>query len=355
MTTKIGFIGDLHFHHKNYVEMSKALSAAVDVMLAEDVDYVVQLGDVFDHYNISTGQTSVASIVEAVKAPLHRLWKSGRIVTYIIEGNHDQGVVKSLGGEYQSSIDLLADELKNIRVITNWKTLWGSDLGGVTMMCLPWKNGVTQADIDEFQKRSGKSERFTILAGHFTLEGATHFGHEIVDSEFYLTQEQLDSFGADLNIAGHIHHRQSIYPGIIMHDSLKDSGAPTGIRICEIDPVKRQLISDKFVELNTPQYKLIEIETNDTNYIKEIIAGLDNFHRYVIRVLNKRAGNIATPSNVKIEYKPPSKVTNRTGLEKEKMEKMTMIDMFELWAQRSEYDPELISQAISKLKNSNIQ
>lgn len=107
---RIGHISDLHLGHRRYAAMAKdgrpqrsvdvaaALHAAVDQILAADVQLVLVAGDVYDAGNVRAG-----AITDALKA-FTRLVKA-RIPVVMISGNHDEKalLVGSTGAENTGS------------------------------------------------------------------------------------------------------------------------------------------------------------------------------------------------------------------------------------------------------------
>jgi DNA repair exonuclease SbcCD nuclease subunit len=345
---KIAFIGDLHFGIKNFKDMNKALNLAIDVCISEEVDCVIQLGDVFDHYNISTGQTSVATVVEAVKVPLSRLCESNCRVL-IIEGNHDKPPIAHQDEYYRSSIELLRRD--GVDVFTTPVIL---QLEGIDTLVIPWCGEADRPKLRLVQNEFiNLKSKFRLAVGHLLMEGSVApNGMQLEGGDFFFSNKEIESLKLDLFVAGHIHRRQLAYPGIIMHHSLNDVDAPTGIRIVTIDDYK--IVEDKFVELRTPKYHLIELESSLTSGITEAIKQCNDVDHYVIRIFDKPQASIKLPSNVRLEYRPPTEITSRLSLKKEEAFKMTKLEAWELWARRNNIAENIIQLAINIMKDNGI-
>lgn len=340
---RVGLIGDLHFTPSNFKELGECLNHVVNLMIEQNVRLVVQLGDIFDFYNISSGQTSVATIVEAARRPLWKL-ADHKIDVVIIEGNHDKSTKGHQGDFHHSSIELLAySTTKDDGITYGVYPITKADVFRVpslkdapfALQCLPWQFEDERPALDEMAKHFKKLTKndFSLWVAHCLMEGATHHGREITQGEFMVSDKQLKAFGAKAAAAGHIHHRQGIYAGIIYQNNLNDAGAPTGVRIIDCDLTEKKVTEDRFVEVKSPQWRLIETDNPDPENIKKIISEINTYDKYVIRVFGKRISNVPYPANVRgIEYRSTAAPVSRITIDQTEAQKMTLVDWFVTWA-----------------------
>jgi DNA repair exonuclease SbcCD ATPase subunit/DNA repair exonuclease SbcCD nuclease subunit len=260
-------------------DIASAWNKVVTWAHENEVDLIVQAGDVFDHPNLYGKEANVGTIYDAFMAPYKAQPKP--VPMFLIPGNHD------MGGPWD--VDALAPFVRHpyITVSRVPKVVQVNDMLAVCAM--PWVNRaqlmtklikkgetpqVAQEKVNKAisnlantlspeikaQKEAG---RFVLFVGHLEVTNARMANGEAqAGGSFEFNSTDLANLGCHAYALAHIHVRQHVkglpnkndgYLGPLCQLDFGEENQACGSRIIEFDGQK--IISDEWMENDdSPQY-----------------------------------------------------------------------------------------------------
>lgn len=192
---KVAILGDTHFgargdnpsFHKYFSKFYN--DVFFPYLEANNIEYVIQLGDVFDRRKFINFQTlSLARQYFFSKLDSnHKSW--------LLVGNHDTYYKNT---NEVNSIGLLLNQYSNINQVHQ---PYETSFDGTSILMVPWICPENQLDILKAMEMS-KSQ---IVCGHFEIQGFEMYKGAMNDEG--LDPTIFDKF--DLVISGHFHHKSS--------------------------------------------------------------------------------------------------------------------------------------------------
>lgn len=275
-------VGDLHLRAKRMVDVAAAWNRTVTWAHDNDVDLIVQAGDVFDHANVYGKEANVGTIYDMFMAPYKA--QKNPIKTFVMPGNHDMGGAMDM--------DALAPFVGHPYILVSRKPEVVPYNDQLSICSVPWVNRaqlmaklvkkgesaqtasdkVTHAISNLLKglapnvKEHKKAGKFVVFAGHIEVTGAKMAGDEVqAGGAFEFNASDLAGLGCDAYALAHIHVRQGIkglpnpndgYIGSLCSLDFGQEG-PVGARLLEFDAdgIKR----DEWIDNNdSPRYFTVE-------------------------------------------------------------------------------------------------
>lgn len=253
---KLAILGDTHFGMRNDNQIfanlySRFYNETFFPYLKEnDVNCVVQLGDLFDrrkYINFQTLAIARDSFFDFFK-------RNPMIEFHTLLGNHDIFYKNKL--DVNSPVLLLND--LDIHIHTQPKTM---DFGGVKFDFIPWMCDDNYDQVVKFIRESNSEFCF----GHFELEGfemdAGNFCQEGMDSDVLKRYE--------LVMTGHFHHRSQkgniLYVGSPGEMTWADYNDPRGFHIFDTDTREIEFIENPFTIFRKYNYNDEDLYLDDVN------------------------------------------------------------------------------------------
>lgn len=275
---KTAIVGDLHFRGKKLSDIAGAWQKALGICEEKQVRYLLQAGDVYDHFNISSREASFGTVFHAFINPL-RVWlkKDLNRQAFFIPGNHDVS-----GGNQKDALVAL-DDIPQITV-AHIPDVYSYD--GLHIAALPWltkahltaKNpGLKAEELEklyaekvnqvlgylktEIEGYSG----YKVLLGHCELQGVKVNGSfYMVGGNFCIENTVLENTNVDKFALGHIHKRQGWYIGALTQQNFGESGNDTGFEILDTETGESE-----FIEVDSPRYYVVPSEQYSPRLFKE--------------------------------------------------------------------------------------
>lgn len=275
---KLMMAADLHFEEKYLHITAPAWKRACQWAVENRVDQMLIAGDVFTDYNVAGRTASFGTIWAAFAQPLKR----SDIKAIIVPGNHD------IAGAGQRDALTPFDSLIGEVLVARECGMVGTRVldNTVGVACLPWLTKAAMLGLKEYAAMSpeeadvafmrnvelaiGHLRRETaawhekglpvVLLGHVTVHGSTTAkGFGLGGGSFCVTNELLESVGADIIAIGDVHKRQGHYIGSLVQNGYGEEGNPTGFRVVTLEG--RNVVEDIFVDLPTPRFWTVTPET----------------------------------------------------------------------------------------------
>ncbi|MHA0857950.1 metallophosphoesterase family protein [Paenibacillus sp. CMAA1364] len=258
LDSKFAGIKGLSDHIRQHVRESTftAFRHLIDVAIAEQVDFIVISGDVYD-----AADSSLRAHL-ALHTAFEELANHG-IHTYVIHGNHDPLDAPRLHIKESDYIHVFGSEVASY---TARRRKDQREVAIVSGISYPTSK-VTENTALKFHRIDG-STLFHIAVLHANVDGDPL--HETYSP---CTRQQLSSSGYDYWALGHIHQRQVIqeyphivYAGNIQGRSVKETG-PKGCYVVEVS--EEGLVDLSFHILDQVRYVVEEISIQDINDIDD--------------------------------------------------------------------------------------
>lgn len=236
---------DLHLTAE-HPERLRALEQIVDRGAAEDIDYLLIAGDLFD-----------ADVdVEDVKPDVRDIFSDNDFQTLAIPGNHDQTAYRE-EDHFGDDIEILKDTPFTQR-----------QLGPITLTAVPYFDGDFTDIIDDLETIDSSEDTVDLLLLHCTLAGLSGgFGTE--SRYLPVTPEQLLQLPFDYVFAGHIHTSPTkqdidddtvfVYPGSPASITRSETGR-RGVWLLDTDDKHLQRL-----DLDTFHYESIQLDLQPGN------------------------------------------------------------------------------------------
>jgi len=267
MGKKIAIIGDLHFQGKDRYEMGWQLT--LQECEKRNVEKILQLGDVFNYYNIARREETVGNIVFAVlRHLLEWLSKDEKREAIIIAGNHD------IAGPRRRDALTVLENLSQITIIRKPQVI---EKKGIVIAAIPWitkahlrakHKDLKPAEFEQLYQETIQKiinylrlevqdrEGYKILIAHCEMEGVeVNQGFHLTGGHFQLTRTQLESIGVDKIALGHIHKRQGYYVGALLQQDFSEEGNPQGFEVVDIETGETE-----YVEIDIPLHATFRME-----------------------------------------------------------------------------------------------
>lgn len=275
---KLLLVGDLHLRAKKLKDVSNAWASAVNWAHKNDVDLIIQAGDVFDHANVYGREASTGTIYTAFLDPFSVQDRPRPL--FVIPGNHDIGSPKDR--------DALSpvDKYPWINVIRKPSVVEVNDQ--LAICAVPWINRIhlisrlltrgmkveeatlkvnsviaqLMTPLSAQIKKEQDAGRFVLFVGHLEITGAKLTGSFQHGGSFEFSSANLKSAGADAYALAHIHVRQHIdelpnpndgYLGCLCQLNFGEEGNDVGCRFIEIQD--RKIVQDRWLDnKSSPRY-----------------------------------------------------------------------------------------------------
>jgi len=306
---KIGATADIHAAPSLNQILFSIMNSVADFFIQEQIDLYLDSGDVFEFSNISKiASVTSATTFETVATPYRRM-KEKKIKLSLVSGNHDKGTGKNLpathffvaeGIEVNNKIGLSFYDINNEKL---------------AIINVPWLRREEQErvygekiNLCEFLislVKQAKKETNNIIANmHINIVGAKENNYTAVDTDFELTQTELQALsekGVLVAFLGHIHKRQTFiegfsYTGSLFQRSFRECNNPSGFRYVELSDGK--VITDKFIDINVPEY--IQIEVKSLKQLEQIIANQENLFNNKLNHYRLKIYDEYIPNNIEI-------------------------------------------------------
>ncbi len=275
---RILLIGDLHLRAKKLKDVASAWQSAIGWAHKNNVNLIIQAGDVFDHANVYGREASTGTIYGAFLGPFVN--ETQPLPLFLIPGNHDIGSPKDK--------DALSpiDRYPWISVVRKPGVHQIND--EFSIAAVPWINRVhlisrllskgmkvedaslkvnnliaeLMSPLAVETKKHQDAGRFVLFVGHIEVTGASVNGLAQHGGSFEFSSGDLHSVGADAYALAHIHTRQHIanlpnsndgYLGCLCQLKYGEEGNEVGCRLIEIKD--RKLVLDRWLDNKTsPKY-----------------------------------------------------------------------------------------------------
>lgn len=351
--TKLMLVGDVHFQDSNLSVISEAWERLISRAKDEDVDMILQAGDMFEHANVWGKNATIGTIYSAVMSP----FKESPIPLVMIPGNHD------IAGPNDKDALAPLEQRSWSKVIRKPGVypLVEGESGGIAVAVVPWvsrsillarhmasgmKPKEAKKKIEESigkiipylkdkVKEAQNKGYFVIFLAHIEVTGATRGkGCPQAGGSFEVTPVTLADLGADAYALGHIHKRQHVpglprendgYIGTVCQLSFGEEDYEVGARLIELDD-EWNLAYDLWVNNPaSPRYYTVEA-LDDVDYR----SGID---RIKVRS-DKRPDNL--PPGVIFEPKPKRRTKAQDDEEEHLDVNAPMADLLDKWRQKTE-------------------
>lgn len=273
---KVALLGDTHFGARGdnpvFHQFFKDFYDDIFFPYLDEhgVDYVVQLGDVFDRRKYINFQT-LKNSKEYFFEPLNQKYKS-----WLLIGNHDTYYKNT---NSVNSLDLILGQYSNINTIHH---PYETSFGDVSFLMIPWICSENEKEVFEAIKIS----KAQICCGHFEISGFEMYKGAIIDE------------GLDANIfskfefvfSGHYHHRSTkrniTYVGTPYEITWSDYSDQKGFHIFDTNTREVEFIPN-------PLSMFIKVHYDDLNKTIEDVL-LDDFSIYnktIVKVVVRNKTN----------------------------------------------------------------
>jgi DNA repair exonuclease SbcCD nuclease subunit len=274
--TQIAILGDTHFgargdnphFHKHFKKFYDEVF--FPYLRKNNIEYVIQLGDVFDRRKFVNYQT-LKSAQEYFFEPLNKEFKS-----WLLVGNHDTYYKNT---NEVNSLSLLLNQYKNIHQVHD---ACEAGFDGVSILMVPWISQDNYTDILKDMEIS-KSQ---ICMGHFEISGFEMHRGAICD-----TGLDRSTFGKfDMVISGHFHTRSKnkniIYTGTPYQMTWADYDDIKGFHI--LDTTTREL---KFIENPYVMFNKVFYDDLNKNMSEVLVDNFDQYKDTTVKVVIKNKTN----------------------------------------------------------------
>lgn len=233
---KICLLGDTHFgvrndnpfFHKHFEKFYT--ECFFPTLEANNVKYVIQLGDLFDrrkHINFNT----LSLCRKYFLNPLNANYKS-----WILVGNHDSYYKNTIE---INSTQLLLSEYKNIHgIISPYET----SFDGINFLFVPW---ICDDNVVEVNKTINLSDS-SIVVGHFELNGFEMYKGSVHQGG--MEKDNLSKF--EFVFSGHFHHKSQqsnvYYLGTPYEMTWSDYDDPKGFHLFDTTTRTLEFIPNPF-------------------------------------------------------------------------------------------------------------
>lgn len=274
---KICILGDTHFGARNdgpafhkFFERFYA-ECFFPYMEEHGIDYVIQLGDVFDrrkYINFNTLQESHRYFFQPLDSRLEKSW--------LLVGNHDT--------YYKNTNDvnspaLLLQQYENIHAVTS---PYETSFGGTSILFIPW---ICDDNHEEVMEAINKSKS-QIVVGHFEIDGFEMYRGSVHQGG--MSRDVFDKF--ELVLSGHFHHRSKHgnihYLGTPYEMTWSDYDDPKGFHILDTDTRELTFVENPFrmfykvfyddTDKQTAEVLSIDFEKYKETYVKLIVQNKTN-------------------------------------------------------------------------------
>ena len=274
---RVALLGDTHFGARGdspiFHQFFKSFYDDVffPYLNEHGVDYVVQLGDVFDRRKYINFQT-LKNAKEYFFEPLNK----GEMKSWLLVGNHDTYYKNT---NNVNSLDLILGQYQNINTIHH---PYETSFGGVSFLMVPWICPENEKEVFEAIKIS----KAQVCCGHFEISGFEMYKGAVIDE------------GLDANIfskfefvfSGHYHHRSTkrniTYVGTPYEITWSDYSDQKGFHI--FDTTTREV---EFIP--NPLSMFVKVHYDDLNKTIEDVL-LDDFSVYkqtIVKVVVRNKTN----------------------------------------------------------------
>jgi len=269
-----------------------------------------------------------------------------KIAYDLVNGNHDLGTGDSLPATYFMAKDgvIVHDEV-DLR-------FYDYDGEKLAVISIPWLRLAKLAEFETKEKfveyvcflieQAKEQTKNIVINSHVTIVGSATNGYMMGATDFSFTPADLDLFckkGALAIFLGDIHQRQmfnehSGYTGALYQRGFGEAGNPTGFRYVELS--KGKVITDKFVDIVSPEYVKFEVETKeqlDNLLVKqeELFSNLNN--HYLLKIYFKTPDLSISRPNVEVRFMQPKfdVATERTSKSGQEIAAMKEVDYIKLY------------------------
>ena len=264
---KVAILGDTHFGARgDSAHFHKLFKKFYDEVFfpylkANGIEYVIQLGDVFDRRKYINYQT-LSSAREYFFEPLNSEFKS-----WLLVGNHDTYYKNT---NEVNSLNLLLQQYENIHQVNSACEV---GLDGTSILLVPWIAPDNQIEILNDMQTS----RSQICMGHFEISGFEMHKGAVCDTG--LDRDVFDKF--DLVISGHFHTRSIrnniTYTGTPYQMTWADFDDPKGFHILDTNTREMEFIPNPNVMFHKVWYddlnkSMTEVIVDDYNQYKDSIV-----------------------------------------------------------------------------------
>lgn len=379
-------VGDVHFRAKKLKDIAEAWSRAVKWGRKNQVDMILQAGDVFDRPNIFGREADVGTICSAFLDPfsdknpaqeyaaLLAPFEKPFCRLFLIPGNHDQG------GPRDADALAAFDSHPWITVAHRPNLVPVSD--DFAVCAVPWVNraqlmaklvdkgisakearervSVGLADLMEKLRKAVRVHqedgKFVLLLGHLEVTGADcGNGTKQTGGSFEFSPKQVADVGADAYALAHIHMRQHLaglpnpndgYLGTLCQLSYGEQGRETGFRFLETEG--RKIKEDRMINNSvSPRYFLFSSK-------EELDKGGHDPEKDYVRLRGKEKPE-DLPDNVEFECLPEKAVSQRR-IDKILTADSPLAELLEAWIQDSGCDVPLkdLVEAAKKIETQTL-
>jgi len=275
--TKIAILGDTHFGARgdspHFHKLFKKFYEEVffPYLHTNNIEYIVQLGDVFDRRKYVNFQT-LKNAQEYFFGPLNH----PKFTSWLLVGNHDTYYKNT---NDVNSLSLLLTGYENIRQV-HFPTEIG--VGGTSILLVPWISPENQTSVFKDMELS-KSQ---ICMGHFEISGFEMHRGAMCDTG--LDGNVFDKF--DMVLSGHFHTKSKkgniTYTGTPYEMTWSDFEDPKGFHILDTDTRELTFIPNPFTMFNKVFY-------DDAGKSMDEVIALD-FESYkdtIVKVIIKNKTN----------------------------------------------------------------
>jgi DNA repair exonuclease SbcCD nuclease subunit len=233
-------------HNSRLVDILYALEEAADYAVANDIRTVLFGGDLY--HTRQAVKTVARNMVTAV---IKTQFVDRGLTLVMIPGNHDYadrvGNIHSL-----QSLDYLSTRVHVLDTVTSL------DVGDITVFSVPYTDDVVQArDSLKFaaSQAATRTDRTTVLLGHFGIQGATVGSDYVMLSPTDVTGDEIPFASFDACFFGHYHQHQVVaknawYIGALTEQNWSDAGGKRGFLDVQIG----NKVSIKRIETSAPKF-----------------------------------------------------------------------------------------------------
>jgi DNA repair exonuclease SbcCD nuclease subunit len=274
--THLGFkFGRTPFARKESFEsMFISFQRVLDVAIKSKVDFVLHAGDIFNRS----------------KPPKYVVSRTYELIENLL--NHDIGFIVTPGNHERSRLPetLLSHFYDKFHIMTKLSTL---KLNGINMIGFPFERKSPRSIFRRVSKiaSSDPKSHFFVMC-HQLFNGAWFGPHQF----YFRGEDALDTAilpdNVKFSITGHIHRAQTVqsnqvvYTGSTSRTSFAEAIEPKGFLEIETSHDFHKI---KFLELVSPDMKIVEIDGNDGIKPSDIEDLLPNPNiRSLLRITGKR-------------------------------------------------------------------
>lgn len=266
--THFGARGDSPFFHKHFKMFYDKVF--FPYLKENNIDHVIQLGDVFDRRKFVNYQT-LDLCKEYFFEVLNKDFKS-----WLLVGNHDTYYKNT---NKVNSLNLLLKEYTNVNQVHVPTEV---DIGGTSVLMVPW---ICAENFNEVMHAMDNS-RSQILMGHFEIEGFEM--HKGTFCDHGIKPDVFNKF--DLVLSGHFHTKSNrgniIYTGTPYEMTWSDFDDQKGFYIFDTDTRDLKFVPNTFKMF----YKLWYDDSNAS--MEEILAqDFDPYKDTIVKVIIKNKLN----------------------------------------------------------------